>query len=226
MGKPAVKLSELLQRELELGLKTALPEDQLAAREARERRRALLADAAPAVTPEDLTALIDDKLTKTKSLEHVKQWLEIANGRRVSRTGRPVRFLALVGGVGVGKTVAAAYALAQEPGLYVTAEEMRRRLCSSNWRDAEWQQRVLRARLVVVDDVGAETLEGSREALFELVNRRMGETRALTLLTGNLTSAELVGRYDARTIDRLQYVGVIVEIKGQSMRRKPRREPT
>jgi DNA replication protein DnaC len=216
----AVEVAEIIRRELAIGLETALPEAELRAREERMRREALLAEASPAITPEDIAAIVDGKLKKTKSLGHVRQWLEIAWGTRESRTGRPVRFLALVGAVGVGKTVAAAYALAHEPGLYVTAEELRRRLCSSNWRDFDWQARVLRARLVVVDDLGAESREGSREALFELVNRRMGEERALTLLTGNLTESELIERYDARTIDRLQYVGIIVEIAGESMRKR------
>ena len=50
----------------------------------------------------------------------------------------------------------------------------------------------------------------------ELVNRRQGGMR--TIITTNLSRRQMTTAYDERTIDRLRHGGVMVSLRGESMR--------
>jgi DNA replication protein DnaC len=128
--------------------------------------------------------------------------------------------LALLGPTGRGKTVAAAWLLADLGGFYTTGEELRRAMRSYNPRDAELLLQLYRARSLIVDDLGTEQdLESARTALFEVVNRRMGLPRAYTVLTSNLSREAFAERYGERTLRRLEHQGLVVEVEGEDLRR-------
>lgn len=83
-------------------------------------------------------------------------------------------------------------------------------------------------RLVVLDDLGAESMhhpdgrpkEWPLEQLFVLINTRY-ENELPTVVTSNYTMSELVGRLDARIVDRLNCMVRTVELTGQSRRGQP-----
>ena len=76
--------------------------------------------------------------------------------------------------------------------------------------------------LLVIDDLGTESLAGARgerfgEALFDIVDSRQRDGLR-TIVTSNLAPAHLRERYEARTIDRLARYRPVV-IGGESLRR-------
>lgn len=180
--------------------------------------------AGAAILPADREAIVRGTLAKTHALRVVEAWRGLYRGgdeRSLATRREFVPFLTLYGPTGLGKTVAGAWLLAYEGGLYVSVEELRRRLTSGHWRDASWADQVLRARVVVLDDVGTEDGD-ARAAMFELVNRRQGLARAMTLITSNLVCRDdFVQRYDERVVRRLEHAGRMVECKGTDMRRRP-----
>lgn len=197
-------------------------EREQAEREQRAMERRLrLKESGIAVTGEDLGRLVADQLEDTIALRKVRAWHEVASGRRPSRSGRPMRFLALLGPMGTGKTVAAAYVIAERGGMYVTADEVRRAYVSEHEQARDARRRLEAIGVVVVDDVGTErNADDTRHALYELVNRRQ-RGRQATILTGNMTRQDFTTRYDARMLDRIEHQGAIVEITGESLRRRP-----
>jgi DNA replication protein DnaC len=157
-------------------------------------------------------AIIADRPTETRALALVRTWLI---------SSRPM--LVLTGPPGVGKTVAAAWALSRLPGRYARAQE----LCEmrENWRErARWATH-LRCEILVVDELGLERDPAlAKETLQDVVDKRQRTPRR-TLLLGNLDKAGLVARYDARTLDRLGIdddasgIAILRSLKGESLRR-------
>lgn len=91
------------------------------------------------------------------------------------------------------------------------------------WKaDTEAGIRPLRmdAALVVLDDLGTERADDARfhDALFRLIDERQ-DAGTRTLITTNLARADIRPRYGDRIADRLNHVGIAVEIRGASMRR-------
>ena len=191
--------------------------------ERRERialREQRLHDAHIAITPEDSVAIQHDRLDDTAALRIARKWLSVARGTAAAKDGRPMRFLALLGLPSRGKTVAAAWLLAEVGGLYVSAPELGRMRASSHWRDQEAFRSYYASRLVIVDDIGAES-SPLEEALFDLVNARQ-VARAMTILTGNITRQQFEERYGERTTRRIEHQGVIAEVGGPDLRRGAR----
>jgi hypothetical protein len=167
----------------------------------------------------DTQALVHDKLTPTHAMRIVRAWHE--GFRDPEKASSCARIVAMLGALGRGKTMAGLWLIAAEGGVYVTANDLRTRLLSGQWRDADWSERVLRSRVVVLDDVGIEPGDDAgSSAMFELVNRRAGCTGGLTLITSNLTQSEFSQRYGDRVVDRVQYCGHFVEAKGANLRRQ------
>ena len=131
-------------------------------------------------------------------------------------------FLVLGGGVGVGKTVAGAHAIAQRGGIFRKASQVTR----MSQYDAEAWERLYSARLLVVDDLGAEPLDQGGwglSALLDLFDRRYDE-RARTLITTNLGLDAFRARYSpdgGRFMDRLREAGRWINLAGSSLRRSP-----
>lgn len=184
-------------------------------REARERRQQI-ADRLDAlrlpVRGDVIEHLLAGKLEDWESLRRTRLWLSV-----------PSKVLVLIGDVGQGKTVAAAYAAMRclERGVrYVKEPQL-----------VQWTQHVSRepqmdelrdVSLLVVDEVGtAETRhsEAAAVALTDLIDTRLGG-RKRTIVCGNVPTVEaFVQRYGVRLADRLRESGIIVELRGGSRRR-------
>lgn len=132
--------------------------------------------------------------------------------------------LLLLGGVGSGKTTAAAWALARqlertgaqpsgtmwEPAMFVTAQELDG---ASGYRSdfREWQERLCHCGLLVLDDLGTERLgDGEQGAIQRVVTQRIATGRR-TVLTANLDAAAFRERYGERLADRIRESG---QVKG------------
>lgn len=129
---------------------------------------------------------------QTKAMSHVRRWIE---------SGTPA--LVLLGGIGSGKSAAAAWSLlrlrAQDCGLFVGAAKLAR----MSKFDGEWD-RVLEIPRLVVDDLGVEARSDfSQERVFELVNARI-DGRLRTVFTSNLGADALKARYGQRVESRLR----------------------
>lgn len=143
--------------------------------------------------------------------------------------------LVLTGGVGTGKTLAAAFALREayrndpQRGGWVGERIPAARWISSprasrepqfgdeaQAREAEW----IRCRLLVIDDVGAEFASAPWAACLAAVLDARWDNRRRTILTSNLSVSELRERLGARTWDRLAQEGRIVGCGDVSLRRR------
>lgn len=128
------------------------------------------------------------------------------------------RLLVLAGGVGVGKSVAAAQALVRSPGRWLAAQDLP---TLARFENAEKLERYRRARLLVLDDVGAEYADGSgwaRTELHRLVHHRFEHDQP-TILTTNLSPKAWHAYADERLRDRIAGDGLVVIVGGSSMRR-------
>lgn len=124
------------------------------------------------------------------------------------------KLLILSGGVGVGKSVAAAYAVRRAPGRWVH---------SSRYVQAAFQKATDeydRALMLCVDDLGAEAdNEFSRTLISNLICQRWDDG-LMTIGTTNLDGSRFKARYDARVQDRIRDSSGWVAIKGGTRRRK------
>lgn len=166
------------------------------------------------ITPADRDALYAGTLSPDRPAS--------ARADRYHVEGAPGSLLALLGGTGCGKTVAAARLLWAHGGDYIRSDTLARLACSKYGPDADALDERLRTDgLFVVDDVGTEDDAGAaKHALFKLVDMRQA-SRGLTVLTGNRTVAQLRERMCERTLSRLRGSGVIYECPGADLRGQP-----
>jgi DNA replication protein DnaC len=177
-----------------------------ASRIAEERRAEAQRNADLRVTlpPYLRAAVLDESLEETGAVATAREWLSSDK-----------RLLLLRGGVGVGKSVAAA----------VVAKEMIFTGKSVSWhRPNGFVSAVMHSYdasapslgddLVVVDDLGRDTKSDFDEAMCAFIDDR--DTRIL--LTTNLSKEAFRERYDIRLIDRMGAIGVGVTLKGESRR--------
>lgn len=173
-----------------------------------ERRRQLLIDSgvAEVLSKHGLEAIVRDQCEPTRALQLVRPWLA---------GWLPV--VAVLGETDAGKTVAAGWALARVPGLYIEANDLaRHRRAAFGGPDSTFE-RAVRTQLLVVDELGAEDdAEAAAAALHEVINRRQRGRR--TLLLGNIDAKTFVSRYDARTISRLREVGKLFRVRSEGLR--------
>lgn len=165
-------------------------------------------------------AIVDGGIIRTRAIEAVDTWLD--------ETSRPP-FLLLLGGVGSGKTVAAAYAMdcathvsgehVHGYSAYIKMGRVAELFRAGFGDDRERFEALIAAPSLVVDELSTERdVELGRAALHELVDERGGRGRP-TILLANRSKKELASRYDARTIDRLRASMRLVELGQQSMRK-------
>ena len=137
-------------------------------------------------------------------------------------------FLLLSGSPGCGKTLAACMALREPYGMFARAVEVSR-FSLFDRADRDAFDSLKRARVLVLDDLGAEMLhDGWRPALDELIDVRYGAMRK-TILTTNLppTSedeakvASFRGRYGSRIADRIRHDGFVEKCGDKSLRVRP-----
>jgi DNA replication protein DnaC len=178
----------------------------------RDARRERLRRYAHVVSAEDIDRIVSRKLDSAA-------WAVVCQSMRRWRAGK-LRFLWLCGLTGRGKTVACMGALAELGGTYVTADEVRRAFAQETDEARELRFRMRGSCLVLIDDTGTERdAAKAKQALQELVNLRQGRG-LITLITSNLSKADVRKRYDERTVARIEHQGVIVEVEGNDMRRK------
>lgn len=188
----------------------ALIEDQN--REVEVLRLERLGRDARLITPDDVkrvVAVAPDAMNGTKAWRIVERFI---------KSGRA--FCVISGPRGVGKTVAACAAKARLGGMIISADELTRAQKNEHEEARELRGRIPDITLLVIDDLGLEgDIDAGVRALQYAVNERQG--RGLrTLVTTNLSKKMLRERYDARTIERIEHGGALVEIPGESLRKK------
>jgi len=121
----------------------------------------------------------------------------------------------LSGGVGTGKTVAAAWWGAQVAGgRFATLPDLE----SRGRYDRAGLASVERARRLVLDDLGAEHLNDSSRCLVDgLLDARYRAGNPIVITT-NLTARQFRARYGERIVDRIRDGGRFVQVSGNSMR--------
>jgi DNA replication protein DnaC len=133
------------------------------------------------------------------------------------------RGLVIRGGVGNGKSVAAACAVAQfgqrKFALSESAISWHRPndFASGMLHSYDAKAPHIGSALVVIDDIGRETKADFEEALVVLIDDHL--TRFV--LTTNLTVQELSARYGERLVDRLHHECQFIALSGTSRRRRP-----
>lgn len=159
-------------------------------------------------------AFLRGELHDTEALRAVHAWLAGSEN-----------FLLLLGGTGVGKTVAALVALTELDGVFVRSPDLGPAI--EPWK-ADLDRGVQTfdpssPSLVVLDDLGLERAEDARwgTSFDELCDARQGSRHGRplrTLITSNLTSAQIAERYSERARDRIRSSHKRVTLRGQSMR--------
>jgi len=162
-------------------------------------------------------------LLDTPPLRRVKDWL--------ASEGQPP-VLGLMGTVGRGKSVAAAYAISERGGLWVTADWVLRAFLGIYSDSMREQSRMRAAELLVVDEVGGET-DGKAmaaaevaktrgqmgTALLRLLDDRQNRTR-ITIIASNLSERSFKATYPGIPLQsRLSEIAALHEFTGEDMRR-------
>lgn len=140
----------------------------------------------------------------------------------VSDLTRITPALCIVGERGHGKTVGAAWLIADTDGRYAKAEDLVRLSRAQFGEERERWESLVSARWLVVDEIGAETsdLARVRAMLESLIDQRQSPIRR-TLLLGNISRAEFRERLSDRAESRWSEVGYTIELKaGRDMRRR------
>lgn len=144
------------------------------------------------------------RLGMTPALAATRQWLD---GRKA--------FLVLTGDKGLGKTVAAAWALGKRGGRYLTAYALS--------RPGVNLEEVAAAPLLVIDQLGRENVGASGfflSSLEEVLDARYAARRP-TLMCCNLQPEQLAERYGEVIADRILEDGDVVKLEGVSLRGQP-----
>jgi DNA replication protein DnaC len=142
----------------------------------------------------------------TEATQAVDAWL-----------GTSERLLLLSGDLGTGKSVAAGYAIKRSSGRWMHASEIAK---AARFEHEDRMRELQRARLLVIDDVGAEFNDASgwgKAQLTTLLLTRY-EDALRTILTTNLNPAAWKQYADPRIIDRLAE-GTAFKVPGTSRRR-------
>lgn len=191
----------------------------------------------------DEARILRDKCEPTKALRAVQAWVGKWAGDAAQVT-RP--WLILAGPTGVGKTVAAAWAIAEVGARYVRFPDLiqdwrsHRRLESMDGH--EKQRNAFRSKygfagFLILDEIGIEgpgEVDDARTALHEFAEIRQRWAHRTLGLT-NKSAVELAqrfesGQYDQRTLSRIERLLVTgrdgkpmlaLELGGTDMRRKP-----
>lgn len=162
--------------------------------------------------PRRLWSLIDDpaKVEDTAAIQAVKAFL-----------GSGKTFLVVAGGVGPGKTVAAAWAAESRRGMFVKAIDLTR---TGTYDEARWDE-LRRATFLAIDDLGTEPRDekGWAAANFEALLDHRYDWELPTVMTTNLAFDAFRARYltadGGRLNDRFREVGEFVEITDPSLRK-------
>jgi DNA replication protein DnaC len=219
-------IKKMLEEAIAEAAKSAATPEEIAAyneRSVRETRERNLRDSSVPITADDKRALIRDELKDTPALASVTAWVVEASALREKNRSIDKSIFVLMGPVGTGKTVAGAYAISHDGGLYTTMERL------AQCRNAQWGDdrdqwlRYERCSLLVIDEFGMESHAAAAQALWDIVEKRRGAGRKLTMILGNLNAKEfrqrIVTRFDVRLLERFKQSGLWREVKGSSLRK-------
>lgn len=158
------------------------------------------------VPPKLRAALLGDAVEETEAVRLALGWF--AEGRH--------RVLLIRGGVGVGKSMAAAAAMraSVQRGERSVSWHRPNDFVSAMLHSYDPKAPALGDDFVVVDDLGRETKQDFEEALCTFLE----DKTARAVLTTNMKSEEFRERYDERLLDRLRECCAWVPIKGASRR--------
>lgn len=199
----------------ELGVELDQVDERLEADRAREDRLRALARSGIVLPPEDLAAIAADTLDETEPLDLVRRWFE-------AELDRPI--LILCGDTGVGKTVAAGWAVAARGGgVYVHAPELARRVLPTRTEieHVGVEALNLRSAFLVLDDLGAESdasFARWSEAFAVLVEKRLMLGRSI--FTSNMGKPQFRPRYGKRIAERLNAHSYVVELQEKKSLRR------
>jgi len=158
--------------------------------------------------------LVEGKLDMSKhAMNAARRWTE----------NEEHTFLVLAGGVGTGKTIAAAWTIEQACEHHDICFMPAPQLAGfSRYGDSDELRWVLCCDLLVLDDLGMEHLgeRGYFLSLFDEVVEERYENERRTVITTNFTGEHFVNRYGQRVADRLREAGLFIEIAEESMRGK------
>jgi DNA replication protein DnaC len=194
-----------------MGVTSAELEDEQRAQKEIATRSGAIVGSGILIAGDDVAAIASKHHRQTKALVSVAAWSE----------RKTAKFLFLCGGVGTGKTFAAACAIASlGGGTAVRSANLTRRI-HPTYADtvAGYEKLNLRNALVVLDDLGTERDHAGAkwgDAFAEFVEQRVMFGR--TIITTNLKWDEISRRYGDRIADRLRAHSIAVELTGKSMR--------
>lgn len=181
--------------------------------------------------PEQEVNLILNGLRDTTTLGYANDFLIAASSPPATPDFDPPTMLVLAGHTGVGKTVAAAWAMVHADPLlphgqrWKTEQSPKFRHVSelaslSGYGDADKPERTALkiTKCLVVDDLGVEIATDHFCAMFDaLVNARYG-SMGYTIFTTNLTVEQFSARYGTRVLDRIRGRGDWYDVSEPSMR--------
>lgn len=212
----------------------------------RKRDRLASCGVGETLSDEDRERILGGRLKRTEPITLVERWdaTAPAPGCPTARLEEHSRgWLVLCGGMGTGKSVAAAWWLSRHGGIYMSWQRLVELYASrevgldaSRARAEDRLDTIARATCLVIDELGAErakkgsgTAEQWRgtvsEAWLWLVDNRKTR-RKRTLVLSNLSSRDFVSRhrdggpYDPRAYDRLRACSDVHEVAGGSLRAK------
>jgi DNA replication protein DnaC len=145
------------------------------------------------------------------------------------------RTLTLVGPKGVGKSVAAAYVLADwvrhyawndqpsggrqlAPAIWVKASKLTQ-LADYGRIDTDWMDAARLAQVVVVDELGHDSTPVGMAALTDLLTARH-EARKRTVVTANMAPEDLAKRYGEAWYDRLRNASIVPDLRQEKNLRR------
>lgn len=152
-----------------------------------------------------LDAIIDGNLRATPALNAARAWAD-------EYPRKPT--LVLLGGVGSGKTTAAAWLMVtHRDAKYIKMRDVANLFRAGFGDDKAAFDALLTVGFLVVDELTTERdVDLGRAALHEVIDERQAKNRP-TLLCANRTGQEIAERYDARTMDRLREGAKVVRLR-------------
>jgi hypothetical protein len=177
-----------------------------------QRYDRLLAARVP-LPPNELDAIVREEHRRdTDALAEVSAWM------RGQSKGAQVA-LALLGGVGSGKTTAGAAVIAWIDGAAYTKSWRLAALFGNRSREMRAWDALVVAPFLFVDEFGAESdaeQPFATRGLLELLDERLGT--GPTLIAANLNRDSFLARFDTRAADRARMHLAIAELTTKSMR--------
>jgi hypothetical protein len=151
--------------------------------------------------------LVAERYDESEAVEKARAWWQ--------SDPRP-RALWLAGNPGSGKTFAASWLVWRFGGRFVHVSAFEK-----NRKDGEWLEGMRMPAVVVIDDLGAERLDGFDETLsaIQRVICQRVDAGVFTVCTSNMGGGGIRGRYGDRVADRIKGQGWVRELGGDSLRR-------